>query len=104
MGFAFPIEFTFRALNKDGWTFIYDVLKRYPMTEIYRLSLQSISEYAPDNPDIQFAVYFLFVPRLFDTMENVRKVLQELQQQQSPSATPAPAAGSPATNPSTPTG
>jgi hypothetical protein len=96
IGYAFPVEITFRAPNKEGWTFIYDVLNKTPLNELYRISMTSMSTQRPADTNIEFTVTFLFVSKLFKTIDTVRDLLKQL----GPNPTapkPAPAAEKAAT-------
>jgi hypothetical protein len=79
IGYAFPIQLTFRSSNKDGWAFIYDMLNQSPLTELYRVSAVALSTQRPSDPNIEFTVTFLFVPKLFKTVDTVRQLLKELE-------------------------
>jgi hypothetical protein len=91
IGYAFPVEVTFRAPNKEGWQFIYDVLNKSPLNELYRISTISMSSQRPADPNIEFTVTFLFVSKLFQTIDTVRQLLKELEGT-SAAPTPVPSA------------
>ena len=83
IGYALPIKITFRASNLNAFSYIYEVLRDRPMTEIHRMVLKSMSQRDPNNPNIEVAATFLFVPQLFGTLDEVRKLIKELQEPES---------------------
>lgn len=119
-GFALPIRMTFRATNMKSWSYIYEVLQRYPLAECRRIIVESLSQPKPpyylsqDTKDLQLTATFLMIPKIFKAVDQVQGLLEELgaeeeggeqqaqagQPQQPPAGQPAPppqpAGGAPA--------
>lgn len=82
IGYALPIKITIKANNNVMYNYIWDVLRDNPLAELHRLVLKSDASDVrlrdPGNPNIEASATFIFVPKLFDTIESVREVLNEL--------------------------
>lgn len=93
IGFAMPIKLNFRATNINAWSYIYEVLRRNPMYELHRLELSALPrQIDPDSKMLDVEATFIAVPKLFETIEQIRGILDELQTQQTeapPTAAPA---------------
>jgi hypothetical protein len=78
-GFALPVKLTIRSSNVTVNQYIYEVPRRKPMVELIRLELQSMSQYSPDSADVEATITFMVIPRLFGTLESVKKLIDEVQ-------------------------
>jgi hypothetical protein len=81
IGYALPIKLTFRASYKDAMKFMYEVLRKKPMVELERVFITSLSKQNPQVTDVEVSVTFVFVPKLFETLDNVRSVLEGIEAQ-----------------------
>jgi hypothetical protein len=81
IGYAIPIEIVFRAPNKEGLTYVYDVVHKTPLNQLYRIEMQSVSSMPNQRDDstVEFKAMFLFVPKLFQALDAVRQLIKELQ-------------------------
>lgn len=89
LGYALPIKLTFRAKNADAFTYVYDVLREKPMTELHRLVIRSMSQRNPADGSVEMTVTFLEVPKLFDTIENVKKIIEDIKANRQPGSAEA---------------
>lgn len=64
VGYCIPIVFQFRANNRTLWTFLYEVLREFPMSEIDQTMTFTTREQAKSG-DIFAQVRIIYVPYLF---------------------------------------
>lgn len=106
LGYAIPIKITYVAPNDVGLKYAYEMMRRRPLTEFHRFVMRSTSIYLPgltvaanpSNTDIEMTATMLFVPKLFDTIEQVRQILKDAgvtSESQTATPTEAPAAPAP---------
>lgn len=85
LGYAIPIKITYIAPNDVGLKYAYEVMRKKPLTEFHRLVMRSTATYIPGmtvapNPtstDIEMTATMLFVPKLFDTIDQLRQLLKD---------------------------
>src|SRR5262249_4592327 len=77
IGLALPIKITYRADNMRTWNFAYEALRREPLVELNRLELNSLSLSDPNNQNIEASATYIFVPKLFETIDAVKRVLKK---------------------------
>lgn len=65
LGYCIPFEMQFQANNSTGWTFLYEILRRYRMAEIDNLKISSIQN--STDGQLIWRVRILDVPLLFAT-------------------------------------
>jgi hypothetical protein len=65
LGYCIPFDLQFRATNRLGWTFLYEILRRYRLAEIDELSITSIRD--AEGGELNWRVRLLHVPLLFAT-------------------------------------
>lgn len=94
IGIGLPIRITFQSENMRGWNFMHSVLKRQPLVEMNRLGLRALSLQDVNNTNIEATVTYIFVPKLFETIDAVQRVLQDIRAGRSGAAPgpPSPAA------------
>ena len=81
LGYAMPIKLKIRGSNKNVFTFIYELMRDKPMIELHRLILRNPSELNPADQNIEAETTFIFVPKLFDTIDTVRAILKEIEEE-----------------------
>jgi hypothetical protein len=65
VGYCIPFDLQFRASNRVGWTFLYEVLRRYRLAEIDDLRITAIRD--AEGGELNWRVRILHVPLLFAT-------------------------------------
>jgi hypothetical protein len=68
------------------WTFLYEVMRRRPMADLFRLQIDSLSATAAALTDIEATPTFLFTSELFND-EAVRKMIDEIDGTESTTST-----------------
>jgi hypothetical protein len=100
LGYAVPIRVSFVASNANGMAYLYEVLRENPMAELHRLILRSTGALNREltvqpnaaSSDVEMTATILFVPKLFDTIDTVRKMVDEMRGvTPTPTPTPTPA-------------
>lgn len=65
LGYCLPVFLQFRATNRVGWNFLYEILRRYRLAEIDELRISSIKE--SESGELIWRVRVLHIPLLFAT-------------------------------------
>ena len=89
IGYALPIKITFVSANAEAWTYIYEVLRAKQMVELHRLQTRSLSQFDPNNSNIEVTATFLMVPKLFETIDSIKEMLKGSEAQAVPAETAA---------------
>ncbi len=60
LAYCIPVFFQFRATNRVGWTFLYEILERFRLAEIDELRISSIT--GSEGGELNWRVRLLHVP------------------------------------------
>lgn len=77
IGYCIPISFQFRASNRNGWEFIYDVYSQFKLCEIDSYDVAAAQGQASETADVWFDVKFLTVPFLFEFADEILTIEAE---------------------------
>lgn len=80
IGIALPIKVVYQGTNNKIWKYIYDVLRKQPMTELQRMSFRTMSQMPgqENNQNVEGTVTFVIVPKMFSVVDDVRKQLEQI--------------------------
>lgn len=117
LGYAIPIKMAYVATNTVGISYLYEILRDKPLAELHRLIMRSLSAnweilnpyYSvlsapaePNSNDLEITATFIFVPKLFNAIDDVKKMIKEIRGTSSTLAKAPGAPGAPAPAPAAP--
>lgn len=65
LGYCIPADMQFQATNREGWTFLYEILRRFRLSEVDELRISSLE--SAEDGELNWRVRILHVPLLLAT-------------------------------------